>query len=225
MTEQEWLSGTNPLSLREYLRLHHNPSERKLRLLAIACSARFRHLLYDERSRQAVEAANSFVEGKITHRERVKIAAAAWEAANEAKADGQTGAAIAAAVAAARMVDGDWPLFAQRFGSSGELGQQYAWSALQDAIFLVDGEEECAWLRDLFGNPFRPARVDPSWLSSNVRGVAQAIYEERAFDQLAVLSDALEEAGCTNEDILNHCRGSAAHARGCWVVDLLLGKE
>ena len=55
--------------------------------------------------------------------------------------------------------------------------------------------------------------------------MAEAIYEERTFEQLPILTDALEDAGCNNSDILNHCRQPGVHVRGCWVVDLLLGKE
>jgi hypothetical protein len=83
-------------------------------------------------------------------------------------------------------------------------------------------------LRDFFGNPFRPVAVEPSWLTwhdGTVLRLAQASYDEQAFDRLPVLADALEEAGCINADMLGHCRGSGPHVRGCWVVDLLLGKE
>jgi hypothetical protein len=83
-------------------------------------------------------------------------------------------------------------------------------------------------LREIFGNPFRPVAVEPSWLrwqDGTVVRIARAIYDERAFDRLPILADALEEAGCTNTDILSHCRQSGGHVRGCWVVDLLLGKE
>jgi len=78
---------------------------------------------------------------------------------------------------------------------------------------------------DVFGNPFRPATVDPTWRTATVTSLAQAIYTERAFDRLPILADALEDAGCTDADILNHCRQPGEHARGCWVVDLVLGKE
>jgi hypothetical protein len=82
-------------------------------------------------------------------------------------------------------------------------------------------------LHDIIGNPFHPAAVDPSWLAwnhSTVLALAQGIYEERAFDRLPVLADALQEAGCHDPDILAHCRGPRPHCRGCWVVDLLLEK-
>jgi len=83
----------------------------------------------------------------------------------------------------------------------------------------------CALLRDIFGNPFRAVIIDPQWQSSTVTTFAQAIYDDRAFDRLPILADALEDAGCTDASILEHCRGGGVHARGCWVVDLLLGKE
>jgi hypothetical protein len=77
----------------------------------------------------------------------------------------------------------------------------------------------------IFGNPFRPVAVDPAWLTSTVVQLAQGIYDDRAFDRLPILADALQDAGCDNDDVLNHCRGDGPHARGCWVVDLVLGKS
>jgi hypothetical protein len=80
-------------------------------------------------------------------------------------------------------------------------------------------------LRDIFGNIYRPASLDPSWGTFTVTALAQAVYDDRAFDRLPILADALEDAGCTNQDILAHCRGPGPHVLGCWVVDLLLGKS
>jgi hypothetical protein len=80
-------------------------------------------------------------------------------------------------------------------------------------------------LRDIFGNPFRPVTLDPRWLTSSVLDLARVIYDERAFERMPVLADALMDAGCDNDHILVHCRGDSPHVRGCWVVDLLLGKE
>jgi hypothetical protein len=80
-------------------------------------------------------------------------------------------------------------------------------------------------LRCIFGNPFRPVTVDPEWLTSTVVALARGIYEERAFGRLPILADALQDVGCDNDDVLNHCRGVGPHARGCWVVDLVLGKS
>jgi hypothetical protein len=87
-------------------------------------------------------------------------------------------------------------------------------------------------LREIAGNPFRPVSIHPAWLTPTVLSVAQAAYDNRipppgALEnaRLGVLADALEEAGCDNEEILNHCRQPGGHVRGCWVVDLVLGKE
>ena len=80
-------------------------------------------------------------------------------------------------------------------------------------------------IRDIFGNPFRAVTFDPTWRTLSVVRLAQTIYDERAFDKMPELADALERAGCRDEAILNHCREPGEHVRGCWVVDLVLGKE
>jgi hypothetical protein len=81
------------------------------------------------------------------------------------------------------------------------------------------------FLCDIFGNPFRQARVAPAWLSPTTVALAQAIYEDRAFDRLPILADALEDAGCTDQTILDHLRGPGPHTRGCFALDLVLGKS
>jgi hypothetical protein len=73
--------------------------------------------------------------------------------------------------------------------------------------------------------PFRPVPTDPSWLTPTVTNLAQAIYDDRVYERMPILADALEDAGCTNQDILNHCRQPGEHVRGCWVTDLLTGRE
>ncbi|HJZ57133.1 MAG TPA: hypothetical protein VKE74_19340 [Gemmataceae bacterium] len=79
-------------------------------------------------------------------------------------------------------------------------------------------------LRDVFGNPFRPITLDPSWLTITVVALARQMYDTRDFTSMPILADALQDAGCEHPDILGHCRGPGPHVRGCWVVDLLLGK-
>jgi hypothetical protein len=80
-------------------------------------------------------------------------------------------------------------------------------------------------VREIFGNPFSPIHFNPSWRRQHVLTLAEKIYDERAFDRLPILADALEQAGCENQEVLNHCRESGPHVRGCWVVDAVLGKE
>jgi hypothetical protein len=105
------------------------------------------------------------------------------------------------------------------------------WTAVEAARAAGEWKDEaiqCALVRDVFGNPFRRNIVDRALLAWNdgaIPKLAQAIYDDRAFERLPILADALEEAGCTNADILNHCRQPGEHVRGCWVVDLLLGKS
>jgi hypothetical protein len=82
-------------------------------------------------------------------------------------------------------------------------------------------------LHDIIGNPFRPSIADPAWFAwrdGTLVWIAQTIYDERCFTDLPILADALEEAGCTHAAILAHCREPGEHVRGCWVLDLLLGK-
>ena len=86
-------------------------------------------------------------------------------------------------------------------------------------------DTQIAYLRDIFGNPFRPVALNPAWLTSDVLALARGIYDERAFERMPILADALQDAGCDNADILTHCRDAKqVHVRGCWVLDLLLGK-
>ena len=79
-------------------------------------------------------------------------------------------------------------------------------------------------LRDVFGNPFRPVAFDPGWRTEPVIALARQMYDGRDFGPMPVLADALDDAGCDHPDILSHCRGPGPHVRGCWVVDLVLGK-
>ena len=85
---------------------------------------------------------------------------------------------------------------------------------------------QLAFLHDIFGNPFRPVEFDAEWRTPTVTQLAQHIYEARAFTTMPILADALQDAGCDNADVLNHCRdATATHVRGCWVVDLVLEKS
>jgi hypothetical protein len=102
-------------------------------------------------------------------------------------------------------------------------------AAMQAAESAEPGETgaQAALLRDVFGNPFRRVTLAPAWLSwrdGTTAKIARALYQDRAFERLPIVADALEDAGCDNPDMLAHCRGEGPHVRGCWVVDLLLGK-
>ncbi len=92
-------------------------------------------------------------------------------------------------------------------------------------LYAAELAAQADLLRCIAGSPYRPVACDPSWRTSTVVGLAAAIYADRAFDRLPVLADALEDAGCDCPDFLGHCRNHPEHARGCWVVDKILGKS
>jgi hypothetical protein len=101
--------------------------------------------------------------------------------------------------------------------------------AVEEAIYgeaeAKERSRQADLLRDLFGNPFRPVTFDPAWRTPGVWAIAQTIYDERAFNRMSELANALEMVGCTDSDFLTHCCQPGPHVRGCWVVDAILGKS
>lgn len=224
MTEQEWLECTDPRRMLEFL---SDASPRKRSLFAVACCRRIWHLLKDERSRILVEKVERHADGLVSHSE-------VYDAYNIHENAEPT-------------YDYKAPWFAVMWAASPFHCMQTADDAAEAAgcavwwesipeddpiISLVDSagrhtemDAQCRILRDIFGNPFRPVAFVPSWLTPTVVKLAQSIYDDRNFGGLPILGDALEEGGCTNAEVLNHCRGPGPHVRGCWALDLLLGKE
>jgi hypothetical protein len=106
-----------------------------------------------------------------------------------------------------------------------ELGKWKVTNLTEAEATGADKQTQLILLNDIFNNPFHPSTIDATWLRPNVAIVAQEIYATRAFNRMPSLGDVLEDVGCHDSDILAHCRGPGPHVRGCWVVDLLLGKE
>jgi hypothetical protein len=227
MTEQEWLACADVQAMLEFLL--EKASARKLRLFAVACCRSVWHLLSDPASRNAVEVAERFAEGRASEEEL----ADAGEAANDApwtaiRAGDPYGECVARAAVWATARDA---------GTAAGVTSNYARGCDQDKrrpdgrYIATRPEEErrqVALLRDLFGNPFRPRTVAPfvlAWNGGAVRRLAQGIDDERAFDRLPILADALADAGCDDEELIAHCRGEESHARGCWAVDLILARD
>jgi hypothetical protein len=102
-----------------------------------------------------------------------------------------------------------------------------AWVAAEIATHTGQGERQrqAELLREILGNPFHPMGLNTAWVTPTITGLAQSIYRQHAFDRLPILANTLEEAGCSKQDILNHCRQPGVHARGCWALDLILGKS
>jgi hypothetical protein len=95
----------------------------------------------------------------------------------------------------------------------------------RDALRDIHFVRQNAVFRDLVGHLLHAVHFDPRWRTSDVVGIARGIYDERAFSRMPILADALMDAGCEDETVIEHCRGDGPHVRGCWVVDLVLGKE
>jgi hypothetical protein len=95
-----------------------------------------------------------------------------------------------------------------------------------DTGYKSEELEQVTLARDIFGNPFRSVTFEPDWRTSTAVALAKQMYDSRDFSAMPILADALQDAGCDNDDVLNHCRDAAGvHVRGCWVVDLVLGKS
>jgi hypothetical protein len=214
MTEQEWLSSADPFPLIEFLQ--GKVSDRKLRLFAVACCRLVWHQMEDDRSKNAVEVAERFADGRASITELTDARDAAPSSYRTWLSTGlpyHDELAQSAAVLCAR----------ESVDAEAVLQDAFLWA---DMTPNEDGDELAASiLRDIFGNPFRPVSIFPNWITSNVLALAGEIYDSGECTRLPMLVDALEAAGCESADILNHCRGEGQHVRGCWVVDSILGRS
>lgn len=227
MTETEWLAAKSPHLMFNFLGRTLSP--RKLRLVGIACCRRLRSLMAIEECCEAVMLAERLVEGEATTeevallREQMKTE---YLALNQRKRHTRmwcVGAARNLLQDDDSYLRGD-PIWA----GDADLLRAYASassSVTNERKHDENHQAQAGLLRDIIGNPFRPVVADPSWLTSDVIALAQGIYEDRAFDRMPILADALQDAGCDNEDVLSHCRQPGEHVRGCWAVDLILGKS
>lgn len=192
---------------------------RRSQLFAIACCRRIWHLLEDPRLREAVEIYEAGAEFQRMPRTYFS------QFQDLIGAVGQSHDYGDAALDNARLaVDylGYGQLCCEKAAEAMAFDREHIdgpnWYEAHDAERKVQSD----LFRDIVGNPFQSVKLDPSWLTPNVVDLARTIYEERAFDRLPILSDALMDAGCEDEQILAHCRTTGQHVRGCWVVDLIL---
>jgi hypothetical protein len=224
MNEHQWLKCVAPQQMLLFAGAKRGVNGRKLRLFECACCRRIWHLLADERSRHAVETAERYSDGQANEQDLGDAVTAARNIVSQTDSYSNYHAKSAAAAAATpdlrdlMLAGGIAAAKAIAFHRS--LHTQYDGHVAQ-----AEWDAQARLVRDIFGNPFRPVTINPAWRTSNVSALAQAIYADRAFDRLPILADALEDTGCDNADILNHCRQPGEHVRGCWVVDLVLGKE
>jgi hypothetical protein len=229
MTEAEWLACTDPQKMLVFLR--GKVSDRKLRLFACACCYRLRHY-EDTFSTNIVETAERHADGLVSRKELQRMSSklatrggysSAWALNNALHAVLNAQAQQAAQGASAFCGNFVYFHIIECVTGTSVGDQQRAVDAKKDEQGI-----QTIILRDVVANPFCLAAIIPGWRTWNdgtAMKLVQGIYDERAFDRLPILADALEEAGCTNAEILAHCREPGEHVRGCWVVDRLLGKE
>jgi hypothetical protein len=219
MTEAEWLScRTSIPHIMEYLRGGGRASDRKWRLFVCALARQVWPMLHSARSQKAVEVAERFADGMAPRREMIAAGASAQSACQPRR--GKTWFACTTA----------------RFSAYSDAWDGAEW-AIGDALDAgVTAPRKRTLLFDLFGNPFRPSPPLPpavlAWNDRTVPRLAEVIYEDRQLPagtldtaRLGILADALLDAGCDDEELIRHCRTEGAHIRGCWTVDLILGKS
>jgi hypothetical protein len=210
MTEAEWQSGRDAKALVGHLahRRKNRPGDRKLHLVMCAACRLVWGDLADPEAR-GVEAVERFADGLAT----------AEEVRRADEAIHRSGGAGPARAAADWSTWGPWH------------DRDSLTAAARKVLAFVSraaGRRRAAALaplvRCVIGNPFRPVTFDPAWLTSTATALASQMYDSHDFCPMPILADALQDSGCTNEDVLSHCRGAGPHVRGCWVVDLVLGK-
>ncbi len=231
MTEAEWATATDPAAMLEFLRNSEKATDRKFRLFACACCRAIWPLFPHDLCRKAIEVAEWYSDGLATVQEL-------WSALDDAQGyrffgkrenDSPTNAVIYAAS----------PDHFERYKGF-RPGLNPIWVANSTMRAVSSSDTRFAsklgdLLRDIFGNPFRPAPIALSlldWHNGRIVQLAQEAYDNRILpsgnldrERLGVLADALERAGCGDADILSHLRGETVHVRGCHVIDLLLGKS
>jgi hypothetical protein len=213
-TSPNWDTATEPSEiLGALVETGHSPSQRKLALAAMAFVKRMGWLIHSSLTLQGLRLVELGAEGQVEDEEVSHFIEDVVESSSLGVFHGYLNLA--------------------------HIGQQILWPTNLSPIEATDqfaaevrrimggGERlaQCEIIRCVFANPFRPVAFHPRWRTADVVGVARGIYEDRAFDRLPLLADALMDAGCADDQVPSHCRSDGPHVRGCWVVDLVLGKE
>jgi hypothetical protein len=227
MTEAEWLACTAPERMLAFLK--GTASDRKLRYFLVACARRVLPAAPDEDMTEALAVAERFADGTVSRHHLARMRSALKTRHKDRVSR--------------------WSLL-----YTDHIRSVPAWHATREQIVRAakEGSRCCAWsstrkfflgkfvgmeypqeelaaqaglLRDIFGNPSRLVTLITAWLTSSLLARARAIYDDRAFNHLPVLANGLEKAGCTDPAILQYLRQPSPHVRGCWPLDLVLGKE
>jgi hypothetical protein len=209
MTKAEWFAATDWQTIHHRV-LRRKCYDRKIRLFSVACCRRIAHMFKDAKCDEAVDVCELFADGEVSQKRLKQV---------EKSSHTTITSRIPLTQAWAR--DAAWRT--SRVEEFWE-GAESCLRAVKHKPAEVKAQTEL--FRDIFRNPFQRAKREQAWLTTDALLLAQGIYADRAFDRMPILADALQDAGCNNEEVLHHCRdANQVHVRGCWVVDLLLGKE
>jgi hypothetical protein len=228
MNETDWLACAEPHPMLNFL--DGRASGRKLRLFAAACCRRIWGVLADPLARRAVEIAEEYADGRADDDALARARRAAETARGFTDYDSVEEEAVGIVISLAHRDDTLAGIAAAR------AAEVATWAVVQGcpteelearfaAALAAEQSAQAALLRELFGNPFRPVTPDPEWHTTTAVQLARQMVDANDFSAMPILADALEDAGCGDEEVLAHCRGPGPHVRGCWVVDLVLEKS
>src|SRR5262245_16583388 len=231
MTEAEWLACEDPIDMLRFIKGHRTMrrqvKQRKQRLFSVACCRRIWSLIVSDEDRSCVEVAERFADNQAT---REELDAAEAKANAIWQEDAADDARFACLPLFWKDVDG---LAVSTSTISAVFKQQQTETnkrfdplgGRRRGACPEEEREQCGFIRDIFGNPFGKPKFNTKWRTDTALSLARQMYESRDFSAMPILADALQDAGCEDEQILTHCRdANQVHVRGCWVVDLVLGK-
>jgi hypothetical protein len=240
MDKPTWEKCTDPVRMLRHLQ--PKAPKRKLHLFSVACIREQGHLLTEPRSREAYFLAERFAEGQASLDELRQAHARAkqsWMLLRGRDSFWREGdfkiccRMIDVAYALTNAIDPELEPLHQACRTAmslqGSLQANVLPLCARDMRWGLDNQElQANLLRDIFGNPFKRPRLDRTWFkhqAGDAARIAASIYDDRSFDELPILADALMDAECPHEELIAHCQSPGVHGRGCWVVDLLMGKR
>ncbi len=240
ITSQQWRTSRSPGQMITHLEatqdVHQTRSgRRKLRLFNIACCRRGWELLERDPTRPVLEAAERYADGAYRRDRLVRLVD---------RVDTEIGDSLPDEIIESEsylysdLKSGHLPrqIDQLRLGVLGIADPRQADDLESYYLTIAHGvagrglvaelSVQCALLRDIFGDPFRPRTFSLSWRTDTAVALARAMYESRDFSSMPILANALQDADCNDDAILNHCRDpKQVHVRGCWLVDAVLGKK
>jgi hypothetical protein len=246
MNEIEWLESANAGRLLNLLFVtpgiiykgvvqQHPRGRRRLRLFGVAVARRILHLISSPVLLKLHEAAESYADGKVSFQDVEALLVECGIHCDLADPPGVIGGGsnytiewfrwLLTRTTQQKYADLAVATLATREAFGAASFHEYAAIALEGENALTEIARQAEIVREIFGNPFRSIIFDPAWRTTTAIQLAQQMYDAHDYSTMPILADALQDAGCENDEILNHCRSStASHVRGCWVADLVLGK-